>query len=124
MKSKRTRAETATLVVCVAVLAVVLGLILVQLPEEGRPPAPVAAIDDVSRVGDNFHVAVAVSNDGGGTAANVQVNAALDVDGEVTEADQTIDFLAPDDEANLVFVFVDDPEAGELTVTVGGFAVP
>ncbi|MGB3409839.1 MAG: CARDB domain-containing protein [Microthrixaceae bacterium] len=124
MKSERTRAEYVTLAACIAVVAVVVGLILLQLPNEDGPPAPVTNVDGVAKVGDDFHVSVTVSNDGGGTAANVQVNASLDVDGEVTEADQTIDFLASDDEEELVFVFADDPDSGELTVAVGGFAIP
>lgn len=124
MKSERTGAELVTLAVCVTVLIAFVGLILLQLPNEDGPPAPVTKVDGIARVGDNFHVSVTVSNEGGGTAANVQVNASLDVEGEVTEADQTIDFLAPDNEEDLVFVFADNPDSGELAVAVGGFAIP
>ncbi len=124
MKTGRTRAEYVTLAASIAVVAVFVGLILFQIPSEDGPPAPVAAVHDISTVGDGFHVIVTVSNEGGATAANVQVNAALDVDGDVTEADQTIDFLARGDEEDLVFVFADNPDSGELTVAVGGFAIP
>ena len=65
-----------------------------------------------------------VTNDGDATAADVQVTAELVVDGTTTTADQVIDFLPGGAEEELVFVFDDDPDAGELTVVVSGFSVP
>jgi uncharacterized protein (TIGR02588 family) len=35
-----------------------------------------------------------------------------------------VDFLGVDEEVRLVFVFATDPAEGELTVSVGAFAIP
>ncbi len=124
MKPKRTLAENATLAVCAAILAAVVGVILLQIPNEDDRPVPVASVEHVEKIGDEFHVTVLVTNTGGRTAANVQVNAELVVDGKPTTGDQTIDFLAPNDDANLAFVFADDPGSGELTVAVSSYSIP
>ncbi len=124
MSSERTRAESVTLALCAAVVAGVVALILFQMPKEDDRPVPVASTERIEPVGDEFHVTVLVENIGGRTAANVQVIAQLVVDGEMTEGDQTIDFLAPDDTTSLAFVFADDPAAGDLTVGVSGYAIP
>ena len=124
MKSDRTRSESVTLWVCVALLTLVVGLILWQMPNEDSRPAPVASSEGVERVGDEFHLTVLVTNLGGRTASNVQVNAELVVDGEATEGDQVIDFLAPGVESKVAFVFDDDPESGDLTVAVGSYTIP
>ena len=75
-------------------------------------------------VGELHVVDVDVSNGGDLTASDVQVSASLIVDGETTEGDQTIDFLAGGEVEELVFVFADDPADGELTVAVTSFGVP
>lgn len=124
MRSERSLAETVTLAVCAAVLAGVVGLILFQGPSEDRRPAPVASTERVEKIGNEFHVTVLVRNTGGRTAANVQVNSDLVVAGRSTTGDQTIDFLAPGNEAKLVFVFADDPGSGKLTVAVSGYSIP
>ena len=120
----RTSAEWVTLAGCCLVLAVLVGLIASQLNSTRAPAAPAAVVDGTEEVGGFHHVEVVVTNDGDETAANVQVTAELTIDGEVTSADQTIDFLAGDEEEDLVFVFEDDPAEGELRVAVSGFAVP
>ena len=119
----RTAAEWVTLVASLVVLAAVVGAIVAQHGSKD-PPAPVAVVDTVRAVGDAHHVEVTVRNDGDDTAEDVQVLASLEVDGETTDADQVIDFLAGDEEEQLVFVFADDPADGELTVEVSGFTVP
>ena len=119
----RTAAEWVTLVASLLVLAVVVAAIVAQHGSKA-PPAPVAVVDAVRSVGDAHHVEVTVRNDGDDTAEDVQVLASLEVEGETTDADQVIDFLAGDEEEQLVFVFADDPADGELTVEVTGFTVP
>jgi len=123
-RDPRTPAEWVTLACSLAVLAALVGLILVQLGADQEPAAPVAGVERVRTVGRAHHVEVTVRNEGDDTAADVQVLASLEVGGETTEADQVIDFLAGDEEEDLVFVFRDDPAEGELTVEVAGFAVP
>lgn len=117
-------AERVTLACSLLVLAVLVGLIVAQLLAPRTPAEPVVRVEETERRGDLHHVEVAVTNEGDKTAANVQVRAELSVDGQVTESDQVIDFLAGGAVEDLVFVFDDDPDDGELTVEVGGFTVP
>ncbi len=120
----RTPAEWATFIGSCLVLAVVAALVLSQLVGPHGPAAPRASIGSVTTVGDQHHVHVEVINAGDETAANVQVSMEFVVDGETTEADQVIDFLAGGEKAQLVFI-LDDPVAeGELTVDITGYTVP
>lgn len=106
-------------------LALLVGLIVVQLFDDPEPAAPVAEVDGEPRlVGGLHHVDVVVTNEGDETAAEVQVTAELVQDGQTTTGDQTVDFLAGGEEVDLVFVFSDDPADGSLSVEVSGFAVP
>ena len=123
-RDPRTVAEWVTLVCASLILGVVVALIAAQLRGERDPAAPVAEITDIREVDDVHHVEVVIGNDGDETAAEVQVQAELSIDGETSEADQVIDFLAGGEEEHLVFVFEEDPAEGLLTVAVTGFAVP
>lgn len=121
----RTAAERVTFAVSCAVLLVVVALVVVQLVGEHDPAAPEAhRVGPVRVVGGQHFVDVAVTNGGDATAANVQVTASLVIDGESTEGDQSIDFLAGGETEDLVFVFDDAPSDGELTVAVSGYGVP
>ena len=120
----RTAAEWITFAVSVAVLLAVIGAIVVEASRENRPARPVAVVGETTRRGEQFHVAVTVENRGDEAAAAVMVVASLEVDGETSDSDQSIDFLAGDDEEDLVFVFADDPDDGELTVEVASFSEP
>ncbi len=123
-RDPRTAAEWTTLATASIVLAVLVGLIAAQLTSPRDPAAPVAELDGQHEEHGFHHVDVVVTNHGDETAANVQVTAELTIDGEVTEADQMIDFLAGGEEEELVFIFEDDPADGELRVSVSGFGVP
>jgi uncharacterized protein (TIGR02588 family) len=123
-REPRTTAEWFTLAGSCAVLGVVVVLIVVQLLSSRDPAAPVAVLEGTRRVGDVHHVEVTVTNEGDDTAADIQVNADLTIDGEVVSADQVIDFLSGGEDEDLVFVFEDDPAEGELEVVVSGFSVP
>lgn len=119
----RSVAEWVTLAASCLVLAVVVGLIALQIGGTEEPAAPVADVaGDVRVVDGQHHVPVVVHNTGDLAAANVQVTAELEVAGRTATADQTIDSLAGGEEVEIIFVFEDDPAAGELTVTVAGYA--
>lgn len=121
----RSSAEWTTFAASCAVLLVVVGLIGAQMFGPSTPPAPVAEIRQPYRVeAGSFHVDVRVTNRGDETAANVQVTATLEIGGEASTADQTIDFLAGDATEALVFVLADDPNDGILTVSVTGYSLP
>lgn len=122
---ERSTAEWATLAASCVVLLLVVGVIVAQMFAATAPPDPVAEIRPPYRVeAGSFHVSVEVSNRGDKTAANVQVAATLELDGETMTAEQTVDFLAGDATQELVFVFSDDPAAGTLTVNVSSYSLP
>jgi uncharacterized protein (TIGR02588 family) len=123
-REPRTGAEWVALVGSCLILGVLATLIVLQMLGRQDPAAPVVAVAGTRDVGALHHVDVVVRNDGDDTAAGVQVTASLEVDGEVAEADQVVDFLAGGEEVDLVFVFADDPADGELQVEVAGFTVP
>ena len=124
-RDRRSTAEWTTLAASCVVLLVVVVVIVAQMFGATAPPDPVAEIRPPYRVeADSYHVTVEVSNRGDRTAANVQVSAELEVDGETTTAEQSVDFLAGDATQELVFVFDDDPAEGTLTVGVSSYSLP
>jgi uncharacterized protein (TIGR02588 family) len=120
----RTTAEWTTFAVAVAVLLAIMAAIGVEAAQHHEEADPVAAIEGTRRVDSRFHVSVVVENRGDKAAAAVQVVASLVVGGETLEGDQTVDFLAGGDEEELVFVFDQNPDDGDLSVDVSGFTVP
>ncbi|MDP1793898.1 MAG: hypothetical protein Q8K63_07140 [Acidimicrobiales bacterium] len=123
-RRERTSAEWVTFAVAALVLLTMIGLIAREAVKSDAPPRPVATIGPTKQVGERYEVSVSVKNRGDLAAEQVQVLASLEVDGETTEGDQVVDFLAGGDEEELVFYFDDDPDDGELTVDVTGFTVP
>jgi len=121
----RSVAEWTTFAISCVVVGAVVVVVGLQAAKPREPAAPVATVVATSQQSDGRYVVrVAVRNDGGGTAADVQVVAELAVHGTSTEADQVIDFLAGQQETEMAFVFDDDPAGGELEVAVASFALP
>jgi uncharacterized protein (TIGR02588 family) len=123
-RQDRTAAEWVTFAVSVLVLFVVAGAIVVEARQHHSDAQPVAVVGATRRIGRQYQVEVTLENRGDKAASAVQVVASLEVDGETTESDQTVDFLAGGDSEDLVFVFADDPDTGKLDVAVGSFTVP
>ena len=123
-REARTAAEWATFAGSCAVVAAALVLIGLQAAQPRSAAAPEVTVGPTTDVGAQHLVEVTVANRGDATAANVQVAAELVVDDRTTTADQTIDFLAGDEEQTIVFVFADPPASGELTIGVASFAQP
>jgi len=123
----RRRFVPAELVTFLVSLAVLLGLVaaIVVLWIDGQSPASVSVRQEaVRRDGDVHLVEVVVRNDGDDTASNVQVLATLTIEGEVTEGEQVVDFLAGEEAETLVFAFSDDPADGELELEVSSYTDP
>jgi uncharacterized protein (TIGR02588 family) len=123
-RTRRTSAEWTTFAVSVLNVRALMAAIIseaIRHPDDAQPDAVVGA---TRRVGKQYQVAVTLENRGDKAAAAVQVNASLELDGDTTESDQVVDFLAGGDSEELVFVFKDDPDDGKLTVEVASFSVP
>ena len=122
----RTTPEWITFALSVAVLLLVVGLLVAQLIGGSDPANPEAVVVtvDIEQRGARFAVPVEVTNEGDRGAQSVAVSAELVAGGATTTASQTIDFLGAGETVELVFLFDDDPTAGDLTATVDGFVVP
>jgi len=117
--------EWATFIGSCLILALVAVLVMSQLVGPHAPAAPRAVTTgEVRAVNGQQHVDVEVSNTGDETAANVQVSVEFVVDGETTEADQIVDFLAGGEKVTLVFLFDEAPFEGQLKVAVTGYTDP
>ena len=111
------------------VSALVLGVVVVTLivfSFSGSDPAEpvVESGGEVTQVGAQFFVPVAVANRGDEAAAQVQVQSELTIAGETVTAEQVVDFLGRGESRQLTFVFDDDPAEGELVTRVISFAAP
>jgi uncharacterized protein (TIGR02588 family) len=108
----------------VVILLAMVATILNEARHSNDPARPVATVLAHERAGDRYAVRVRVHNQGDLAAANVQVIATLEIDGDTSEGEQTVDFLAAHDAEELVFVFDDDPDDGDLEVEAASFSVP
>lgn len=121
----RSVAEWASFAASCVVLAIVVALLTLEMRGAEAPAAPVAEWAGAPiEQPDGFHVPVEVRNDGDQAAADVQVIATLTIDGEDTEGELTVDFLAGGATDELVFVFPEDPGDGELELRVASFSSP
>lgn len=120
----RTPAEWVTFAVSLAVLSVLVAFIAVQIPKSKSPPAPRAMVGAIVQREGLYVVPVTIENEGDATAEAVQVLATLEIGDDEHTADQVVDFLAGGETEKLEFVFEDDPDDGELDVTVGGYLIP
>ena len=122
---RRAAAEWVTFAIACAVVLLVIGLIVAQIPGTDSPAAPTAEVaQSIERRGDQYVVPVEVTNDGDATAENIQVVATLEIGGDSLEADQVVDFLSGGESAEVEFVFDEDPRSGTLDVRVSGYSVP
>jgi len=121
----RSAAEWVSFAVACLVLALVVGLIALELRGTAAPAAPTVELaGSPIEEADGFHVSVEIRNEGDEAASDVQVIATLTIDGEPTDGDLTVDFLAGGASEELVFVFPDDPADGELELRVAGYSTP
>lgn len=121
----RNTAEWIVFAVCCGVVLLVVGLLTAELLGPEDRAAPIAKQHgEIRQVAGRYFVPVEVWNEGDLTAADVQVVAELTVEGEVTDGEQLVSFLAGGETERLVFSFDHHPDAGELVVRVGSYAQP
>lgn len=122
---ERTAAEWAIFAVSALLILTVVAVLVVDWAQHGSaPPAFRTTVRAVRLVPGGYQVPVEVQNVGEQAAAEVRVEARLDVGGEVTDAEQTIDFLAPEEDMTVTFVFEHDPRNGALSASVTAFSEP
>lgn len=123
----RTTAEWWTLAVSAVLVALVLTAVIASwVGGPSGPPVLVAgASGPVAVDGSAYRVPFEVRNEGGRAADQVQVVAALEIDGEVVaEGEQTFMFLSGGETESGEFLFSRDPARGKLTIEVASYATP
>ena len=121
----RSRPEWIIFGVSAAILAVVVGVLVVLAFRTADPANPAAdAPLPTEEVDGQFRVPVDIVNHGDLAAAEVQVVAELTIGDTTTTGDQVVDFLGGGESQRLTFVFADNPADGELVITVTGYAEP
>lgn len=108
------------------ILAVVAYLGYRGIFESGRPPDIASRVESIEAVGGVFRVAVSVTNRGGEAAAGVVVSGELDPDqGEAVERGEiAFDYIAAGSTRRGSFLFAQDPEGGDLRISVRGYTEP
>ncbi len=109
-----------------ATLILAVGAILVAdwALSPSNPPIFHTQVKAVRLLEGNYHVPVIVENIGNQAAREVHVTAELKTDAEAAKAEETIDFLASDEETTVTFIFTSDPRQGDLSISVIAFREP
>lgn len=116
-----TRGERVVFAVALAIIATVVGVLVVSGITGGSEPPTFDTSDRrVEEVDGRFQLAVTVKNVGDQAAADVRVVASGRGD---TSIDQTLRFLAAGEEEDVRFLFDEDP-TGSVSVTVDGYREP
>jgi uncharacterized protein (TIGR02588 family) len=107
---------------------VVLGAIGVMLFEgatrRDSPPDLRVAVDSVMRIGEGWLVEVRVSNEGGATAAQVNVEGELRATEPPETSGATIDYVPAESFRRAGLIFSEDPRGKELELRVTGYDLP
>ncbi|MGB3672219.1 MAG: TIGR02588 family protein [Phormidesmis sp.] len=123
----RSAAERVSFFVALAILLGIVsgvGYLWVSDRNQSLPVLKVSTSRTEQRQAD-YYVPFTVTNLGGKTAATVQVTAELRINSEVVESgEQIIDFLSREEEATGAFIFVRNPNEGELTIRVASYSEP
>ena len=122
----RSTAEQVSFGIALGLLLAVFGVVIyLWASDRNQDPPALEISSSLEQRREKYYVPFIVINKGGETAATVQVIAELKINGEVVEwGEQKIDFLSRQEEAEGTFIFVRDPQLGELTVRVASYAKP
>ncbi|MGB3786578.1 MAG: TIGR02588 family protein [Phormidesmis sp.] len=126
-KESRSVAEHISFLIALAILLGIVGSVgyLWVSDRAQSPPVLQLSTDSAEQRKASYYLPFSVTNLGGQTAVNVQIIAELRINNEIVESgEQTIDFLSHEEEAEGAFVFVRNPNEGELTVRVASYSEP
>lgn len=118
----RSTAEWVTLSVSIAIIAVLVGLVVIVFIFGGDKPATIEVrplLEEVRQADGAAYLPVEVANRGNRTAEDVTVQMTLHTEaGEPATAAFTLRFLAGGERQRGVVAFPQDPRAGELRWTL------
>lgn len=109
----------------VLVVALLSYLAYLGMAADDRPPEFAVTVEEIEKVGERFHINVAVTNPGDSTAAGVIVRARLGERGELVETGEIeFDYLPAGSTRRGAFVFTNDPVSRDLELSVLGYTEP
>ena len=120
----RDAAEIATLVMSIAVVAALIGgVVVVQLARGERPPVldATASVEATRAEGGRFYLPVEIENSGDQAAAAVIVVVVQGVGDRETEHEVVIDYLPGHGRATATVVLSEDPRRAGVRVEVRSF---
>lgn len=120
-------AEWISLGLSSTLLAGVIGLVgyLWASDQQRQPPILNVSQAQVRQSAGEFYIPFAVTNTGGKTAESVQVIAELQVNGITVESgEQIVDFLSSKEKAEGAFIFMRNPQQGEVRIRVASYQDP
>jgi uncharacterized protein (TIGR02588 family) len=119
------RAEWTIFAAAALLILGVAGVLIADwLSESPEPAAFAVVVERIDEIDGLHHVEASVRNTGGQAVAEATVSATLEIDADVTELDEVVAFLSPDEETSVTFIFEDDPDDGELRVRVSSYREP
>ncbi|MGF1567038.1 MAG: TIGR02588 family protein [Nodosilinea sp.] len=125
--AQRSTAEWVTFLVAASILLGLVSLIVYDWQvNQNRPPAFAVHVSEAVRVTDGrYYVPFVITNTGGRIAHGVQVTAELHVaDADDETGEQHLEFLSGHEQKEGSFVFIHNPDAGELVVRVASYRLP
>ncbi len=127
-EQKRTSAEWVTFSVASSILIGVVGLVSFTWIEQSPQKPPLLIVTNnqpLRKENGQYYIPFEVVNQGGETAASVQVIAELRINGEVEETgEQQIEFLSRSEKEAGAFIFTKNPQEGELILRVASYKLP
>lgn len=102
-----------------------IGILLFYAIRAGDgPPDLQVRVEHIQRLGDRYLVEIATRNEGGETAAAVQVAGRLTGQGKTEKSQATFDYIPPRSESQGGLFFKQDPREGTLEFEIGGYQRP
>jgi uncharacterized protein (TIGR02588 family) len=100
-------------------------LLFSALDRDETPPDIELTVQRVTLRNASYVLSIRASNQGGATAAEIEIEGTLDATDGTTEISRlTLDYLPPRSEHTGGLVFSNDPNAGNLALRVKGFVSP
>ncbi|MBF2017724.1 MAG: TIGR02588 family protein [Rivularia sp. T60_A2020_040] len=128
LHQKRPIAEWVTFSVASSILIGVVGLVSFTWIVESPQQPPILVITNnqpLRKINEQYYIPFEIVNQGGETAAAVQVIAELRINGKVEETgEQQIEFLSKNEKETGAFIFTQNPEKAELILRVASYKSP
>ena len=124
-ESRSVAEKVSFLLSSVLLLAVLGGAVYLWVRDRNPDPPTLEVSSSLEQRQGKYYVPFTVVNQGSETAIMVQVIAELRINGELVEwGEQSIDFLSREEEVEGAFIFIRNPNAGQLSVRVASYTKP